>query len=374
MQIKIITCQHVYNYGATLQAYALQTYIYSLGHDVEIIKFVPYYHHRYEVWNVNKQSHYYDKIKHNIFLHLLYAIKSNIRIYKWIGRKWAFDKFDKKYLYLTSKTYSTSMDLKKNPPVADVYIAGSDQLWNTDMPNGSEAAYYLDFGNKEVYRCSYAVSFGIESVASYMIDYVKKQLQRFDAISVREKTGLLVLKSLDINNAVQVVDPVFLLNKEDWLKVASKAKKYNLPPKYIMLYDFLGDFKITTFAKKCRKKLGLPIVSVNDHKKFSYADININDAGPAEFVSIIANAELVIANSFHAASFSIILNKELYIFPLSTQRNSSRMIDMMSDMGVVDRFNPSELSKQSINYQVVNINKEENQKKGINYLKSVLKC
>lgn len=374
MQIKTITCQHVYNYGAILQAYALQAYLESLGHDVEIIQFIPYYHHRYEFWNVNKQSHYYDKIMHNVFVHLFYAIKNNIRIYKWIGRKRAFDKFDKKYLYLTSKKYSTSKDLKNDPPLADIYIAGSDQLWNTDMPNGREAAYYLDFGDKDVYRCSYAASFGIDSVASSMIDYVTKQLLRFDAISVREKSGLLVLKSLDINNGVQVVDPVFLLNKEDWLKIACKAREYSLPMKYIMLYDFVGDLRIETFAKQCRTELGLPIVSVNDYKKMSYADINIDDAGPAEFVSIIASAELVIANSFHAASFSIIFNKELYIFSLSTQRNSSRMIDMMSDMGVIDRFNPSGLSKENINYQLVNMNKKKNQEIGMNYLKSVLNC
>lgn len=151
MIIKTITCQKVNNHGATLQAYALMHYLESLGNDVEIIDYVPerFNHFRPFVCSTEKYAK-------NVFLKTAYiCAKFPSRFaeylkYKNSLRKTNFENFWNKYYHLT-KCYKTFDELKNNPPEADLYIAGSDQIWNTMMENGKDPAYYLQFA-KTVYE------------------------------------------------------------------------------------------------------------------------------------------------------------------------------------------------------------------------------
>lgn len=349
MKIKTITCQHVYNYGASLQAYALQHYIESLGHDVEIIDFNPWFHcDRYNPFYMPKNAigRAAKIIKVLPFLrYVWYPFKSwkNGMFNTW-GRKAAFDKFEEQYYHLTPIKYYSSEELQENPPQADIYVAGSDQIWNTFSENGKEPGYYLGFGGKETKRISYAASLATSSIKEECEDFVRIQLQKFDAVSVREKTGARLLKDLGINNVSVVLDPVFLLNKEEWRTLAKKGNLYGLKPEsYLLVYDFLGnDPQMASFAKKYAQKHSLKIVSVNDFNIRDYADININNAGPLEFLALINNAACVVASSFHATAFSVILEKEFYTFNLKGYNNSSRMQDLLSKLSLEDRMNPSQ--------------------------------
>ena len=243
-------------------------------------------------------------------------------------------------LRTTAVLYPDINALRSNPPDADVYIAGSDQIWNPDMQNGWDPAFYLDFGKSSIRRLSYAASFGIDNIKPESKDFIRTNLSKFEAIAVREKTGLSILNDLGFTNSEQVLDPVFLLTSEQWRKVViSQAKKYNLKSgEYILLYDFINDDKVRDFVKLCSKVTGLPIIAINDLRRNSCAKRNINNAGPLEFVSLISNAAVVVSNSFHATAFSCIFDKDFYTFPLSTQRNSSRMTDLLSSLGVMERF------------------------------------
>ena len=151
MQIKTITCHDVYNHGASLQAYALQTYLESLGHHVEIIDYKPdYLSSEYKLWVVANPV--YDKP----FIRLLYLmVKLPNRLYS-LKRKKAFDSFTKNYLKLTNHRFETYDQLNEAGLDADVFIAGSDQIWNTFLPNGTDPAFYLDFTPKTSKRISYA--------------------------------------------------------------------------------------------------------------------------------------------------------------------------------------------------------------------------
>ena len=141
MQIKIITCHDVYNHGASLQAYALQTYIGLLGHSVEIIDYKPdYLCGDYQLWSVNNPA--FDKL---LFKPFYLLAKLPQRLYS-LKRKWAFDHYTKQYLKLTAQCFHSNEELKLNPPLADIYIAGSDQIWNTLFQNGRDAAFYLRNG------------------------------------------------------------------------------------------------------------------------------------------------------------------------------------------------------------------------------------
>lgn len=341
MKIDTITCHNVYNYGASLQAYALQHYLETLGHDVKIIDFQPeFLRRRYHPFLAPKVGKAASIIKVLPFMKYPYGLYKNRNMFKTWGRKKSFDAFTHNYLHLTRR-YNSSAEVQAAPPVADVYIAGSDQIWNTDAPNGKEPAYYLDFGSKETRRISYAASFGVSVIKDEYKDFVKKEISNIDHVSVREATGVQLVKDMGLD-AVQVIDPVFLLNAEQWLEVVKGAKEYGLKKdSYILVYDFLGDEKIAAMAEKLKAKYHIPTVSVNDFNIQKYADININDAGPLEFLNLVRNAKVTIGSSFHLTAFSVIFQKDFYVYPLFSQRNSSRMGDFLNLIGHNERFMPT---------------------------------
>lgn len=179
MKICTITCHDVYNVGASLQAYALQTYLKSLGHDVKIIDYKPDYlskHFRLDIIGNPK----YDKpfVRE---AYLLAKLPGRLRI---LPRKRAFDGFTSKHLELTRR-YASNEELKANPPEADAFLAGSDQIWNPLFPNGKDPAFYLDFVQQGI-RASYAASFAVDEFPQELRDVTAKYLAKIDYIAVRE--------------------------------------------------------------------------------------------------------------------------------------------------------------------------------------------
>lgn len=336
MNIKTITCHDVYNYGASLQAYALQEYLISQGHNVEIIDYKPdYMRVHYNFWHVPENSHYYKlAMKSNIIRFLLCCYFAPHRFATY-GRKKSFDRFNREFLHFTRR-YNSYEELAADAPVADAYVAGSDQIWNSNLPNGKDPGYFLQFGNETTRRISYAASFGIPQVAEEHRIQMNKWMQKFDAISVREKTALGILKTIGVEG-VEVVDPVYLLTKQQWSKFAGEEKMF--PQKYILVYDIdLDNDDIRKEAERLSKLHGYKIVAVCALGKNPYAQINIKDAGPQEFVNLIKNAEFVISNSFHATSFSVIFNRPFATF--YKKKNVSRMADLLNNTGLGHCLNP----------------------------------
>jgi len=158
MKIKTITCHNVYNFGASLQAYALMTYLTSQGHQVEIIDYMPdYIRKNLSLWAIGP------KWNRNIFIKCaFYCYVIPIRIMQSKSRK-KFDKYTRKYLHLTQR-YNSFQELLNNPPEADIYFCGSDQIWNTQIKNGLDPAFYCDFAPMKATRASYAASFSISQI------------------------------------------------------------------------------------------------------------------------------------------------------------------------------------------------------------------
>lgn len=363
MKIKTITCHHVYNYGASLQAYALQHYLESLGHEVEIIDFNPWFHcDRYNPFWMPKNAigRAAQIIKILPFMRYIWypykAYKGGM--FKTWGRKAAFEKFEKEYYHLTPIKYYSYEQLQKNPPRADVYVAGSDQIWNTFSENGKEPSYYLDFGKESIKRISYAASLATSTIKEEYKVFIKEKLARFNAISVREKTGAKLLADIGIDNISVVLDPVFLLDKSEWQQLSLKGNLYGLSHEsYVLVYDFLGnDDNMISFVKAYAKEKSLKIVSINDFSERDYADININNAGPLEFLALINNAACVVASSFHATAFSVILEKEFYTFNLKGYNNSSRMLDFLSSIGLQERMNSEDIIDNPIDWKKISSN------------------
>ena len=328
MKIATITCHNVYNYGASLQAYALQRYLSQEGHDVEIIDYKPYYlNSRYNWRHIPAESRLYP-YKDYVGTQCIYFLLKNRKIYKTIGRKRKFDDFRQKFLTLTDNTYTSAEELRATPPQADLYIAGSDQIWNTACENGKDAAFYLDFGSDDTRRISYAASFAVSEIAPAYRAFVTKKLQRFDAISVREQTGVRIIRDLSVGRtAEQVEDPVFLLNRQSWEEISADITPQE---RYVLVYDFSNDPTIREHARQIARQLGARLYSLNDFAPLAYAERNISDAGPLEFLAWIKNAEFVISNSFHATAFSVLFHKPFLTYPLRGRTNHSRMRDFLN--------------------------------------------
>ena len=372
MRIKIMTCHHVYNYGATLQAFALQNYLEKFGNRVGIIDYRLLNHRRYELFKTNFHGRAGKFVRLCPLLNYIIAPYRNRNMMKTWGRKMAFDNFDKNFLHIEGITYHTYDEIKNNPPSADMFIAGSDQIWNPNLPNGKDFGYYLKFGDEKIKRISYAASFGVNQVSPEQEALIKEMLSKFQLISVREKSGVGILSKIGIN-AVQCVDPVFLLSKSEWIEKLKLKDMHET--NYIMLYDFThDDERIKTFALMLAKRKNLKIISINDFCNAPYADIQINNAGPKEFLQYMMNAEYVVANSFHATAFSLLFHKRFATFPLISQPNSARMIDLLDSVHLSGHFQPLDISEidDFIDWNSIDDLIEQNAKYSKEYLKMAL--
>lgn len=321
MKICTITSHDAYNYGASLQAYALMSYLQQQGYDVSIIDYKPEYTtRRYNYMWVNPESGF----------HKYWMTRAVYRILKFIQRQFtlkrkkAFDKFTHEYLNLTRK-YESNDELKQDPPLADAYIVGSDQVWNSFYDAGKDPAFYLDFAPAESLRISYAASFSITSLPIESKLFARENLQKLNSIAVREEHALAILNDLGLEGT-WVLDPTFLLPVELWKKMLVPFFKKE---PYLLIYDFEGNKLLKKFAIHLAQQKGIKIYAINDTYPLTYADKNFGKAGPKEFITLIYHCDYFISNSFHGSVFSILFNKRFFIFPRNRHKVNSRMESLL---------------------------------------------
>lgn len=315
MRICIITCSNSDNYGARLQAYAMARYLKDQGHEVSIIDYRPPYldpSYRVLYWPGSSLKEWT-----KLFLQFPQRIRSK-------ARHKSFVSFSERYLPLTRKIYRSVHELRQDPPTADLYIAGSDQIWNTFFPNGTDPAFYLDFGPQNTRRESYAASFATNDLRPGTEDFVKTNLARFDRISVRETAGLAILERLGIQGGIREDDPVFLLSAKQWEEVADGT---GVGEHYLLVYDFFSDPTLKEKARKAAKEKHLSIYAACPFRQ-RYADRNYTTAGPETFVSLVQNADFVVTNSYHALAFCLIFQREYCFVPRPDGLNE-RMEDLL---------------------------------------------
>lgn len=182
-------------------------------------------------------------------------------------------------------------------------------------------------------RASYAASFATDSVEDQWKDSVKQWISQLDYISVRENAGLSILKDLGITNGQQVLDPVFLLERDQWNDLAVQWRSPISEP-YALLYDFDNNKVMADFAARIAGKNHWKVISVlkNDH-----IQENFSQEGPIAFLTLIRNAEVVVSNSFHATAFSLIFEKQFWVFGRHEGINT-RMRDLTAILGLGDRM------------------------------------
>lgn len=339
-KVGIITIHNSPNYGACLQSYALYRYIQQQGNDVEIIDL-----HRpfaYEDYIPSKKYVSSRSVKRS----LLSRIKGNVKSLIGIKPKKsslyspsAIKKFDEfNAVIKLSQPYRGIDELYANPPLYDLYVSGSDQLWNPTQAYCLEP-YFLTFVPKgQGKKISYATSVGITDLRDNEKKDFAKWLNLYDDISVREYQAQSLLQGLLADKKVnQVADPTFLLDPKDWKDMAVKPNQ----SKYILMFTLQHRPEILEYCLQLSKQSGLPLIELGqvqpDVLDGSYTAVK--DAGPKEFLGYIENAELVITDSFHCTVFSLIMGaNNFYTYIAPTNQRGSRIIDLLNTYQIIEHL------------------------------------
>ena len=336
MKIYTITCHAVQNHGACLQAYALMTYLQNLGHEVEIIDYRPKgLYSGYSLWACP------NRYKNRTLLRLLYIVAKLPFRLMLLPRRWKFEKFVQQYLNISPNRYESFEQLRKNNLEGDLFICGSDQIWNTYYYCGTDRAFYLDFIDDKSRKVSYGASFGFTSIKAGYEDFVSQKLSNLNAISVREESGKEIVTSLGLNSTL-VVDSVLLLPYSHW-----KSLVVDRPhEKFILVYDFENSELIRDIALRLAELKNLKIYSIGA-SRLSYANKNFRNKGPLDFLQLAYDAEYIIGNSFHAVLFSIIFKKEFFIVRREDGLNS-RMEDILRRYNLITRAVVSQIDDNKL--------------------------
>lgn len=254
------------------------------------------------------------------------------------GRREAFAGFNQRHVHSSQRVYTTS-NVHECLGDYGAFITGSDQVWN---PDWYCRTYFLDFVPSDVTKISYAASLGKSSLTEIQQERFRKHLQDYKAVSVRESDAVGIVAPLSPVPVECVLDPTLLLEKEQWYDVCADR----LVEGEYLFYYFLGkDGPEAALAEEYARRTGLKIAGIpNSARDFSKTetivyDHEIMDASPAEFLSLIRHAKVVLTDSFHATVFSNLFEKEYFAFPRADHDGmNSRILRVASLHDTLERF------------------------------------
>lgn len=365
MKAAVVTLHRVHNYGSALQAYATQRVIEKLGHEAVIVDYVTAQRTKRAVYG-QPPSGAGSGIKGK----LLHGAK----IVSLVQRDFSFGRFRKKYLNLT-KRYITAEDLRKDPPVADVYITGSDQTWNSVYNEGVDRGFFLDFVPENCRRISFVASFGVESLPLSEVEQTKQYLSRYSGLSVREASAQRILSELGRPESVQLIDPTLQITKAEW---AAMATRRLVKQPYLLLFLLYNeDANATEYARRIADAKGLKLVKLSwEMKKPAAVDILMTHRSPEDFLSLFHHADFVVTNSFHGLAFSINLEKQFVVVPRKVF--NSRIESLLGLTGLKSRMVSSRealaAADEIIDYEPVNRILEEERRRAEAFLLTYTKA
>lgn len=310
MKIGLVTLYRGYNYGTSLQAYALKTYLEQLGYETDIIWKREGSHSGRDI----RFEKLFRMFKRSILRPNL--LKETVKGYLGNFHNAPSKEIKQKYLEFTEQKLKvhalSNKQLKEfaSSPKTLAVVCGSDQIWKVNAAN-VDPMFYLQFVPKRK-RVAYAPSFGGASIPDYNKKIISKYLKSIPYISVREKSGVDVVYRLTGKKVESVIDPTLLI---DWHELIKPIKE-----DYVLLYflDEPADSVLKKVVEVARKKqLKIYAIPHQFEKYNKYPDIHLKSVGPLEFPSIIANASCVYTDSFHGTAFSVNLNRPFMTF----QRN-----------------------------------------------------
>lgn len=358
----IITYHMSRNNGSFLQAYALQVAVKSLGHECKIVNYISSAQER--VYSIFQKNNSFRNIIKNIFvLYHFSLIQKNREVFSCV---------QKQFLNLTERC-TDEFELSQLEEKFDVFISGSDQIWNLDAWDYSDV-YFLSFiQNKK--KISYASSFGgcLSRISEKDKEKIQSLAQQYSAISVRENSGSVFLSNILQHDIPVVFDPTLLLRKEDYNCIASRHQYLG---KYIFLYSIFSLQMDTDFleqVKNASKKLNLPVfIMYTGNKAFlakKYGFKLVKAIGPAAFLELIQNAEMVFTSSFHGTAFSLLYEKRFWV----SKRCDDRIYTLLSLTETENRIlQNNSIIEEPMNYDTINLRINQHREESYAFLKRAI--
>ncbi len=348
MRIGVITLSDsADNYGQLLQCYALQEYLKEQGHAPYLIRYIPSKSPMLERIRTNlswKKIHYYFSAagKQERESKQQFRAKNSL-----LNKQREFEAFRKHAIETTPITYHSIQELRRNPPPADIYICGSDQVWGGVYELANTAALFLDFGDKKTKRVSYAASMGGKPQSLTTADKrrLKSFLKRFDAISVREASAQTVCRELGYTNTELVLDPTLLPQTQVYNRLFDNITPSSNP--YLFIYILNVEtkeelhwdaIKSYTTTNQCEIKA-----------TYSSGYVPARDILPGvtglqatlpQWLAYICHAHAVMTTSFHGIVLSILMRKPFLAILLTNQyaAGNVRIVDLLHSLGLSHRI------------------------------------
>lgn len=362
MKASIITLHAVANYGSVLQTYATQNIFENLGFETEIVDY-----RRKAIMTGSIKE-----IISNSEFGLLHKIKLILLLPSIKKSKKTLGAFLTKHINLSEMCYHEDSDFEKYKIDADVYCTGSDQVWNTGWHNEIPRPFFLTYAPQNRRIISFSASFGKDRLDAWEKPEMKKLLERYDFISVREKSGVDILNDLGISGCAHVLDPTLTVKPEIWHNLAFERV---VKEKYVLIYQLNKNEHFGKYAKEFAKRKNLKLIRLcTRYDQLKEAGHGIVLPKVEEFLALFRDAEYIITDSFHATAFSLIFHKQfINIFPklYSTRLQSILQIANLENRKLLN-YNDFDSIDNQIDYEEVDKLLDNEREKTINFLKRAL--
>ncbi len=356
-KVAFLTIHLGFNFGSVLQSIATNRIFKSLGFSSILINYIP---------DRVTYARYFNKM----FSGIIPFVKKTINLPNFARNNRVYGSYLSKYCTLSSPIYDKD-DFAKKCPIADFYVTGSDQVWNSKHNEGFNDRYYFAQLPEEAVRISFASSIGETSLSEEHTQRIKKLLSNYKAISVREESAKKLIEGMGLQ-ATHLLDPTFMLKREEWQEYMSQRI---VKEEYLLIYtpyNTVDKKAIFDAARAIAKERGLKIITFSwNWCNDKMADRTIKYASPGDFLSLVYYANYVITNSFHGTAFSVNLNKQFSVFmPSAFSTRISSIIELcgLQNRMVSDNFS-IEQSREPIDYTTVNGILDAERVKSIEFLK-----
>lgn len=364
----ILTFHNAHNYGAVLQAYALKTKLNEMGHEAQVVNYcnpkvqATYPRHLLPVYC--KRDLLPTHWKQNLvkIIDCIYGWKS------W-GEQWEkFEAFIQTHL-LNGKTEKLGLEQLAELDL-DLFILGSDQIWESYITGGLDRVYLGDFST-DADIVSYAASLNGSSLSEQEAAVLKEKLPRLKEIAVREEKLAAYFRELLNREVYTVVDPTLLLEAKDYEPLINKDLEEK--EKYIFAYFVREDEALTKCVKEIQKQKNIKVIELHYFRTMGVHEENqIANIGPSEFLYYIKNAEFVLTNSFHGTVFSVLYEKQFYC----VYEKNTRIENLLEFIDATNRHIRNEQMidmSQVVDYSDVSGKLEAYRKQSVDYLELALK-
>ena len=353
-KIGILTFHRAVNYGAQLQAYALQKTVSEMGTDCELVDYIcPAITKPYKPFYITKNNPVMSFAKS--------CIMWNRRRKKAIS----FESFQNKIVKSKQQYDSSNIALANDK--YDLFITGSDQVfspWCVDF----DPVYFLTFADNRK-KFSYAASFATKEIPQEMKKEFSNRLESFQKLSVREQEGVRLIDELTSKESEVHLDPTILLSADKWSEIA----QCDTTEPYVLVYSVMPQISLVDFAVKLAKEKNMKVIYITDAPHMPNKTIQCEKAVSVErFVGYFKNASYVVSNSFHATAFSVIFHKSMFIEFQNKVNRNVRSESFLANLGISRGLVDGKAEETPINWKDVDEKLNAQRQKSLDYLKSVI--